>query len=154
MRTSLSAVVLALVALATPTTAAANCQTHHCWQHVHVHRVERVIERRIDKIALYRCGPAKSVVPCSIIDRESATDGYWLALNGGHNNPDSRPPCSQRACGLYQFLGWRVPWPVIVTWGPRLWRHYRSLKNELTHDRLARRLWGQQQAGAACHWCY
>lgn len=141
-------VILAVVVMfLLPTTADANCRTHKCWHTVHVHRLERMVERKIDAITPYKCGPERSVVPCYIINHESSMCGYWLALNGCHQS-SNRIPCATRACGMYQFLGWKVPWPVIVR------SVYQTLKNKLAHHRMARRLWGQQSAGAACHWCY
>ena len=80
-------------------------------------------------------------------------DDFWLALNGGHNHPDSRSPCSNRACGIYQLLGAEknAPWPVIVTAriaGVHPWvsAKYETLKRMLAHHRIARSLpmsaWG------------
>jgi len=102
------AVLLSSMMIAVP--AEASCHTHKCWHKVHIHRVERMIQHRIDVITPYQCGPVQSVKPCWVIYQESATSGYWRALNRG----SSGVPCLQRACGLYQFLGWRVPWPVII----------------------------------------
>lgn len=137
-----AATVLFLAALPAP--AGAACHSHHCWHAVHVHRVERYVQRKIDAITPFHCFGDRFAVPCRIIGRESATTGLWTALNR-----ESRGvPCATRACGAYQFLGWRVPWPVIVA------SKLETLKRKLAHHRMARRLWGQQVAGAACHWCY
>lgn len=151
----LAAAIIVIAALTTPTVASASCHTHRCWQKVRVNRLEGMVAKRIAAITPYRCGPERSVVPCDIVNHESAMCGYWLALNGC-GQASSRVPCAERACGLYQLLGREkhAPWPVIVTWGKRPWRGYETLKRELRHHRIARRLWGQQRAGLACHWCY
>lgn len=149
-------VCVVVAALATPMTASAqtsarpvhhgHCRTHACWHRVHVHRLELMVGKRIAAITPYRCGPVRSVVPCYIINRESSMCGYWYALNGpcpgGRPVADSRTPCDRRACGIYQLLGSEkhAPWPVVVTWGRRLWRRYETLKRELAHHRIARGL--------------
>jgi hypothetical protein len=145
MRRLLGVAALAVLLLLSTTAAAeARCQSHACWQRVHVNRVERSVEKKIARITPYRCSGYRVAVPCYIIDHESAMAGFWTALNRG----SSGVPCLRRACGIYQFLGWAVPWPVIVR------SHYETLKRMLAHHRMARRLWAQQRAGAACHWCY
>lgn len=150
----IATVVLACVAAALPTMipaeAVGSCRTHTCWHRVHMNRAEHSVEKKIARITPYRCGTVRgsirSAVPCSIITHESAMVrvGAWQALNTG----SSGTPCATRACGPYQFLGWPVPWPVIVK------SHYDTLKRMLAHHRMARQLWAQQTAGAACHWCY
>lgn len=141
----LIAVTATLYAVAFPAPSSAACQSHRCWQRVHTHRVERLVQKRIDAITPFRCFGGRWAVPCNIIGTESK--GSWSALNIG----SSGTPCWYRACGPYQFLGKekRVPWPVIVP-GHLL----ETLKRKLAHHREARMLWGQQVAGAACHWCY
>lgn len=138
-RFTLVGALLVALTLTTPT-ASASCQSHRCWQKVHVHRLEHAVEKRIARIAPYRCYGYRSVKPCWVIGQESATSGFWRAWN-----PQT---CGSgfHARGLYQLCGHGEPWPVIVTWGRRLWRHYRTLKNELAHHRIAERLalaaWG------------
>lgn len=124
-------VVLILLLMAFPASADANCQTHKCWHKVHVHRVEHLIQHRIDVITPYRCGPVQSVKPCWVINQESSMAGYWRALNTWTTGT----PCIQRACGLYQFRGWRVPWPVIIP-GNKL----ETLRRMLMHHRQAARM--------------
>lgn len=125
-------VILAVVVtFLLPTTADANCRTHRCWNRVHVHNLERMVEKRIVRIAPIICYGQRSVKPCWVIRQESLTSGFWRAYNP--------QPCrgGAHAVGLYQLCGWGAPFPVIVTWGPRLWRKYKTLKNELTHHRIA-----------------
>lgn len=121
------------------------CRTHSCDKRVgtriRVARASNYVERKIDRITPYRCYGQQSVVPCYIITRESR--GNWKALNTWTYGV----PCWRRACGLYQFLGKNVPWPVVVP------SRYQTLKRKLAHHRVARVLWRQQQAGSACHWC-
>lgn len=128
------AVVLSL--LVVPAGAEAKCQTHKCWHRVHMNRVANSVVKKIARITPYHCYGGRWAVPCSIIGTESK--GSWTAVNTEGSG----------AIGPYQFLGWPVPWPVIVR------SHYQTLKNELAHHRMARTLWGQQTAGVACHWCY
>jgi hypothetical protein len=136
----IATVVLSLAALALPTMipgeALGSCRSHACWQRVHVHRVVHSVEKKIARVAPYRCYGDRFAIPCYYIGRESATSGLWRARN------------SNGCIGAYQFCGWRVPWPVIVA------SRYETLKRKLAHDRMARILWGQQVAGRACHWCY
>lgn len=109
-----------------------------------MNRVEHSVVKKIDRITPYRCFGGRWAIPCRFIGIESR--GSWTVLN----LRSSGVPCWYRACGPYQFLGKEkhVPWPVIVR------SHYQTLKNKLTHHRVARLLWGQQAAGIACHWCY
>lgn len=133
----LTVVVAVVVFFQTATAGAeAKCQTHGCWNRVHMNRVEHSVQKKIDRIAPYRCFGGRWVTPCSIIQTESK--GSWTAVNMEGSG----------AIGPYQFLGWPVPWPVIVR------SRYQTLKNKLAHHRMARTLWGQQRAGVACHWCY
>lgn len=129
------AAVLFAAALLLPATAGASCRTHSCWQRVHVHHLERMVEARIDRITPFTCYGFRSVKPCWVITQESATSGFWRAYN------------PSGAEGIYQLLGHGQPWPVIVTWGPRLWRKYETLKRMLAHHRIARSLpdsaWGR-----------
>lgn len=139
-RFTLLAVLFAALALSAPGAASASCHTHHCWQRVHVNKLERMVKKRIARITPYRCFGERSVKPCAVIAQESSNSGLWRAWN-----PLS---CGSgyHARGLYQLCGHGEPWPVIVTWGKRLWRRYRTLKNELAHHRIAARLgmghWG------------
>lgn len=122
--------------------AEASCRTHRCWHAVHVNRIERVVEKRTAAVTPFGpCFGGRWAVPCSIIGRESR--GGWRVLNAW----TSGSACIRRACGPYQFLGWSVPWPVVVR------SKYETLKRKLAHHREARRLWIQQRRGAACHWC-
>lgn len=114
--------------------AQASCHTHHCWQRVHVHHLERLVEKRIAAITPYRCAGHRSVKPCWVIAQESATSGFWRAWN------DQSCGSGYHARGLYQLCGHGEPWPVIVTWGRKLWRRYETLKRELAHHRIARGL--------------
>lgn len=120
------AVVLSTMLFTVP--AEASCHTHKCWHRVHINRVENYLQRKINTITPYRCGPVQSVKPCWVVYQESATSGYWRALNRGSTGT----PCLRRACGLYQFLGWNVPWPVIIP-GNRL----ETLRRMLAHHRQA-----------------
>jgi hypothetical protein len=120
-------VLLILMALVFPATADAKCHTSKCWAIVHT-------KHTIDRITPYQCGPVQSVKPCWVIQQESATCHYWRALNGCHGY-DGRIPCRTQACGLYQFLGWNVPWPVIVP-GNKL----ETLRRKLAHHRQAARM--------------
>lgn len=129
-------IVILLVFLLFPATAGANCRTHKCWHRVHIHRAEHSVEKKIARLTPYRCqtvvGIFRSAKPCWVITQESAMVrmGPWRALNtwtGG-------VPCAQRACGPYQFLGWNVPWPVIVK------SRYETLKRKLAHHRQAARM--------------
>lgn len=84
--------------------------------------------RRLElrSIAPYDCGShGRFAVPCSIVARESRYS--WGAYNS-----------SSGALGPYQFLGWRVPWPV------------RSAADRLAHHRMAARLWAR--GAGASHW--
>lgn len=84
--------------------------------------------RRLElrSIAPYECGShGRFAVPCSIVERESRYS--WDAYNS-----------SSGARGPYQFLGWRVPWPV------------RSAADRLAHHRMAARLWAR--GAGASHW--
>lgn len=150
-RLTVVAVAVVLSLLAVPSGAEAKCRTHECWNRVHLNRVENSVEKKIARITPYRCSGYRVAVPCWVIYQESSMDGFWLALNGGHRNPDSRVPCSTRACGIYQFLGWDVPWPVIIvaraSGAIERWRaRYETLKRMLAHHRMARTLpmsaWG------------
>jgi hypothetical protein len=124
-------VLLILIALLFPSSAEASCHTHKCWNKVHIHRVENYIQHKIDLITPYRCGPVQSVKPCWVVFQEASTSGYWRALNRGSTGT----PCLRRACGLYQFLGWNVPWPVIIP-GNKL----ETLRRKLAHHRQAARM--------------
>ena len=142
MRSKLATIAVVIATAYIPSTAEARCHTHGCWHRVHIHRVERYIERKIDAITPFGpCFGGKWAVPCGVIDSES--DGSWTVLNTW----TSGVPCSRRACGPYQMLDKPVPWPVIVK------SKYQTLKNKLMHHRKARQLWGEQRAGIACHWC-
>ena len=126
-----------MFAAALPASAEARCSTHKCWHRIHINRVEHYVEKKIDAITPYGpCFGGRWAVPCGIIDTES--NGSWTVVNSQGSG----------ALGPYQFLGWPVPWPVIVA------NKLQTLKNKLAHHRMARALWGQQVAGAACHWCY
>lgn len=84
--------------------------------------------RRLElrSIAPYKCGShGRFAVPCSIVERESHYS--WSAYNA-----------SSGALGPYQFLGWRVPWPV------------RSAADQIAHHRMAARLWAG--GAGASHW--
>jgi hypothetical protein len=77
-------------------------------------------------IAPYECGShGRFAVPCSIVERESRYS--WSAYNA-----------SSGARGPYQFLGWRVPWPV------------RDAADRIAHHRMAARLWAG--GAGASHW--
>jgi hypothetical protein len=90
------------------------------YRHRHLHRLE------LRAIAPYDCGShGRFAVPCSIVYRESHYS--WDAYNA-----------SSGARGPYQFLGWRVPWPV------------RSAAARLAHHRMAARLWAG--GAGASHW--
>lgn len=117
--------------------ADANCRTHACWYRVHVHHLERMVERKIRAVAPLRCYGQPSAVPCWIITRESR--GSWAAWN-----PQAIKGFHAR--GFYQLLGHGEPWPVLVR------SHYETLKRKLAHHRIARGLWREQQAGKARHW--
>lgn len=124
--------VLSTMLFAAP--ADAQCHTHKCWHKVHINRVENFIQKKIDRITPYKCGPVQSVKPCWVIAQESSMCHYWRALNGCHGY-DGRIPCKTQACGLYQFLGWNVPWPVIIP-GNKL----ETLRRKLAHHRQAARM--------------
>lgn len=136
------AVLALFVVLLFPSTADARCHTHKCWHRVHVNHLEKMVERKIDRITPYRCwtvtGIFRSAKPCWIITQESAMvrTGPWTALNFGSRGV----PCWTRACGPYQFLGHPVPWPVLVK------SKYETLKRKLAHHRYSRKLgnshWG------------
>jgi hypothetical protein len=80
----------------------------------------------VRRVAPYECGShGRFAVPCSIVQRESRYS--WGAYNS-----------SSGARGPYQFLGWRVPWPV------------RSAADRLAHHRMAARLWAG--GAGASHW--
>lgn len=125
-----------LMILLIPTSAEASCHTHKCWHRVHIHRAEKSVEKKIDKLTPYSCwtvtGTFRSAKPCWVITQESAMvkAGPWNALNTWVQGI----PCLRRACGPYQFLGWNVPWPVIVK------SHYETLKRMLAHHRQASRM--------------
>lgn len=128
------AVALVLLFVAS---ARAGCATRKCWHRVHAHRLDRMVERRIERVAPLRCYGQPSAVPCWIITRESR--GSWTAwnpqaINGFH------------ARGFYQLLGHGEPWPVLVA------SRYETLKRKLAHHRIAHELWSEQQAGQARHW--
>lgn len=113
----------------------ASCHTHKCWHRVHMKRVERLVQKKIDRITPYSCstrsGTFRSAKPCWVIQQESAmVRSPWTALNTW----TSGVPCWRRACGPYQFLGWNVPWPVIVK------SKYQTLKRKLAHHRQAWRM--------------
>ena len=94
----------------------------------HRRRYRRRHLRRIElrSIAPYKCGShGRFAVPCSIVARESRYS--WSAYN-----------TSSGALGPYQFLGWRVPWPV------------RSAADQIAHHRMAARLWAG--GAGASHW--
>lgn len=128
--------ILILLALFYAIRADASCRTHKCWHRVHIGRIEHSVEKKIDKLTPYSCwtvtGQFRSAKPCSVITQESAMVrvGPWRALNTWTHGI----PCLQRACGPYQFLGWRVPWPVIVR------SKYETLKRKLAHHRQATRM--------------
>lgn len=137
-------VAIGLLAAALAPSTKASCGTHRCWHRVHVHHLERMVERKIAAITPYRCYGERSVKPCFIIRQESATSGLWRAWN-------PQPVSGYHARGLYQLLGHGEPWPVII--GSRLagvhpWvsARYETLKRKLTHHRIARALpmsaWG------------
>ena len=66
-------------------------------QHYRGGHLRRIAVRRLTP---YECGShGRFAVPCSIVQRESRYS--WGAYNS-----------SSGARGPYQFLGWRVPWPV------------------------------------------
>jgi hypothetical protein len=123
--------MIALIAvaalLATPTPAVARtpagegrrrgCQSTACWGRVHQARRWRWARRQEARVTPYRCaGGARFAIPCYVVQCES--HGRWGAYNA-----------SSGARGPYQFLGWRVPWPV------RTWR------DRLAHHRMAAALW-------------
>jgi hypothetical protein len=114
------------------TAAQADCHTHKCLQRVRIHSVAK----KIKQIARYKCwtvtGTIRSARPCWIIEQESATSrvGPWNALNTWTRGV----ACLRRACGPYQFLGWNVPWPVMVK------DKYERLKRKLAHHRMALRI--------------
>jgi hypothetical protein len=84
--------------------------------------------RRIElrRIAPFDCGRhGRFAVPCGIVARESRYS--WHAYN-----------YSSGARGPYQFLGWRVPWPV------------RDGGDRMAHHRMAARLWAG--GSGASHW--
>jgi hypothetical protein len=86
----------------------------------HVGRLE------LRRVAPYDCGAhGRFAVPCGIVWRESHYS--WNAYNSASG-----------ALGPYQFLGWRVPWPV------------RSTADRLAHHRMAARLWAG--GAGASHW--
>lgn len=116
-----------------------NCQTHKCWQRVHVKHLERMVERRIERVAPLRCYGQPSAVPCWIITRESRGD--WSAWNA-----QSCGTSGYHARGFYQLCGHGEPWPVLLS------SRYETLKRKLAHRRIAAHLWNQQQAGQARHW--
>ncbi|HEX2070184.1 MAG TPA: hypothetical protein VHF90_00875 [Thermoleophilaceae bacterium] len=90
------------------------------WRQRHLRRLE------LRSIAPYSCGRhGRFAVPCSIVERESRYS--WNAYNA-----------SSGARGPYQFLGWRVPWPV------------RGATDRLAHHRMAARLWSG--GAGASHW--
>lgn len=114
----------------------ASCHTHKCWHKVHIHHVEGFVQKKINKLTPYRCwtvtGTFRSAKPCWVITQESAMvrTGPWTALNTW----TSGAPCWRRACGPYQFLGWNVPWPVLVQ------NKLERLKRMLAHHRQASRM--------------
>lgn len=132
---ALWAPLVLLVALAHGQTV--GCRTHRCWHKIHVARLDRMVERRIERVAPLRCYGQPSAVPCWIIMRESR--GSWTAWN-------PQPVHGFHARGFYQLLGHGEPWPVIVR------SHYETLKRKLAHHRIAAHLWHEQQAGQARHW--
>lgn len=142
---SVVAIAITAILFVAPTGAQARCQTHNCWHRVHVSNVENYVQRKINAITTFGpCFGGMWAVPCGIIDNES--DGGWNTVN---------IPCLKAqgffghcARGPYQFLGWPVPWPVIIPHNP-----LRTLINMYKHHRQAKKLWGQQRAGIACHWC-
>ncbi|HEX2161131.1 MAG TPA: hypothetical protein VHF88_04840 [Thermoleophilaceae bacterium] len=90
------------------------------WRRRHLRGLE------LRSIAPYSCGRhGRFAVPCSIVERESRYS--WSAYNA-----------SSGALGPYQFLGWRVPWPV------------RTASDRLAHHRMAARLWSG--GAGASHW--
>lgn len=127
-------IVLAFLLVAFTGQADASCHTHRCWERVRVNHLEQMVEKKIKRVAPIICYGQRSVKPCWVIRQESLTSGFWRAYNPH--------PCGhgQHAVGLYQLCGWGAPFPVIVSWGPRLWRKYKTLKNELVHHRIAARL--------------
>lgn len=130
------AAVFIFLALFMAATSQASCRTHACWHRVHIARAEHSVEKKIDKLTPYSCwtvtGRFRSAKPCWVITQESAMVkvGPWNALNTWV----SGTPCLRRACGPYQFVGWNVPWPVIVR------SHYETLKRKLAHHRQASRM--------------
>lgn len=127
-------IIIFLVLFLFPASAGASCHTHTCWHRVHIARAEHSVEKKIARITPYRCwtvtGIFRSAKPCWVITQESAMVrvGPWRALNTW----TSGAPCWRRACGPYQFLGWNVPWPVLVR------SHYETLKRMLAHHRQAK----------------
>jgi hypothetical protein len=127
-------IILAIVfsTVAFSTQANADCHTHKCLQRVRI----KSVEKKIRQITPYRCptmtGIFRSARPCWIIEQESAMVrvGPWNALNTWTRGV----ACLRRACGPYQFLGWNVPWPVMVK------DKYERLKRKLAHHRMALRI--------------
>lgn len=94
--------------------------------HLGSYRRRHLVRRELARIAPYDCGVhGHFAVPCGIVARESRYS--WSAYNS-----------SSGALGPYQFLGWRVPWPV------------RSAADRLAHHRMAARLWAG--GAGASHW--
>lgn len=94
----------------------------------HLRRYRLRHRRRLElrQIAPYDCGAnGRFAVPCGIVARESRYS--WHAYN-----------YSSGARGPYQFLGWRVPWPV------------RGAADRMAHHRMAARLWAG--GAGASHW--
>lgn len=106
---------------ARPRASARILRAHRARYRAH-HRYRLALAR----LTPYDCGRhGRFAIPCGIVARESRFS--WGAYN-----------YSSGARGPYQFLGWRVPWPV------------RSAADRLAHHRMADRLWAGG-AGAG-HW--
>jgi len=94
--------------------------------HSRRYRRHHVLRLELRRVAPFDCGShGRFAVPCPIVQRESRYS--WGAYNA-----------SSGALGPYQFLGWRVPWPV------------RDSADKLAHHRMAARLWAG--GSGASHW--
>jgi hypothetical protein len=89
---------------------------HHLSERARREAEQRAL-REIAALTPYDCGSnGRYAIPCAIVACESGFS--WNALNA-----------SSGARGPYQFLGWRVPWPV------------RTDADKLAHHRMAARLY-------------
>ena len=94
--------------------------------HTDRYRRHHLVRLELRRIAPFDCGShGRFAVPCGIVARESRYS--WGAYNS-----------SSGALGPYQFLGWRVPWPV------------RGSADKLAHHRMAAKLWAG--GAGASHW--